>query len=132
MFCLDKFNTSTHTAYPYFCLYHQSKIYFLQQCVFPQVFKIDTTRGKSIFFKIYSNEAKFYSKRLNQSISTCYPISLFQALISKTTHENIGFEKLQFINPQVPWDQCLSQDFVFSILYGSCQKLILDEKLEIS
>ena len=34
-----------------------------------------------------------------QSILTCYLISLALALLSKTTHENIGFEKLQFINP---------------------------------
>ena len=34
-----------------------------------------------------------------QSISTCYLICLALALISKPTHENIGFEKLQFIDP---------------------------------
>ena len=38
-----------------------------------------------------------YKNRDEESISTYYLISL--ALISKTTHENIGFEKLKFINP---------------------------------
>ena len=49
-------------------------------------------------------------------------------LISKTTHENIGFEKLQQIINLVPWECFFSQDF--SILYGSIQKLILDEHLQ--
>ena len=74
----------------------------------------------------YSNKpVKFALSCFTHSILTCYLISLALALISKTTHENIGFEKLQQIINLVPWECFFSQDF--SILYGNIQKLILDE-----
>ena len=48
----------------------------------------------------YCNKpVKFALSCFTHSILTCYLISLALALISKTSHENIGFEKLQFINP---------------------------------
>ena len=65
----------------------------------------------------YTDNEKVLQKYDQLSISICYLISLLLALISKTTHENIGFEKLQQIINLVPWECFFSQDF--SILYGS-------------